>query len=98
MPDTWIYMTHPDVKGPPVKRTQHSFDKLYKRKGWVVVDKPVKTEAEIKAAEPKPQPPRFPVEVYAEGKPRDFKAEKKARAATAKKAKEKAAKKTASKK
>ncbi len=42
MPDgeVWIYMTHPDVEGPPVKRTLTSFLNLHERKGWVALETP----------------------------------------------------------
>lgn len=38
--EVWIYTTHPDVKGPPVKRTLTSFLNLYERKGWVALETP----------------------------------------------------------
>ncbi len=76
MPDTWIWIEHPDVKGPPVKVPQDSFDKLYKRKGWTKADKPVKFVVGIDPAAPTKTPPRFPVEKFDEGKPRKYKTRK----------------------
>jgi len=46
MPETWIYTTHPDVKGPPVKRSLVSFVNSFEKKGWVAVEDPNVVERE----------------------------------------------------
>ena len=46
MSEEWIYTTHPDVKGPPVKRTMSSFVNLFEGKGWVAVEDPAIVQAE----------------------------------------------------
>ena len=38
MSELWILTEHPDLKGPPVRRTLESFNNLYAEKGWVLVD------------------------------------------------------------
>lgn len=40
MAEVWILTSHPDVKGPPVRRTLDSFLKLYEKKGWVAIETP----------------------------------------------------------
>ncbi len=93
MPEVWIWTTHPNVK-LPVRITRNSFEQLYRKKGWVETDEPEKTEAQVKAETPKEQPPRFPVEEFDEGKPREFKTKK----SSTKPAKKPAVKKAAAKK
>lgn len=36
MSEIWIYTSHPDLEGPPVRRTLASYVNLYEKKGWVV--------------------------------------------------------------
>jgi len=43
---TWIYTTHPDVEGPPVKRTLESFVNSFEKKGWEAVEDPNVVEHE----------------------------------------------------
>jgi len=40
MAETWIYVEHPDVSGPPVRVALESFLKQLEKKGWVAVEIP----------------------------------------------------------
>ena len=40
MAEVWIYVSHPDVKGPPVRVSLDSFLKSLEGKGWVAEDSP----------------------------------------------------------
>ena len=50
MAETWILTEHPDLDGPPVRRTLDSFLNLYEKKGWVAVETPsnaIETSGEV---------------------------------------------------
>jgi len=40
MAETWIYVEHPDLDGPPVRVALESFLKQHEAKGWVAVEAP----------------------------------------------------------
>jgi hypothetical protein len=44
MAEVWIYVSHPDVKGDPVRVSLDSFTASFEKKGWVAVDPPVSAQ------------------------------------------------------
>jgi hypothetical protein len=44
MAEVWIYVTHPDVKGDPVRVSLDSFTGTFEKRGWVAVDAPVSAQ------------------------------------------------------
>ena len=46
MPETWIYVEHPDLENSLTEVTLTSFVNLHEKKGWVAVEDPKVLEVE----------------------------------------------------